>query len=321
MTAHDILPGAVPDPMVHRRETRHVVQRRLDVHREPLTPCFGLRITGVDLTALDAGQEQAIIDAGNRAGVVHIPGQNLSEREQLDFTALFGPIRVLRVNKARRSKAQAGVVEISNVDAAGRVVSPDAEILRFSRGNLLWHSDYSYTRERAAQSILHALEAARTGGETEWASTEAAYTALPEAEKARLGRLTATHDRFHSRIKSGYTDFSEEEYRLTPPVRHPLVITHPVTRRKALLVGSHVSGIDGMSEAECETLVAELVAHCTQTRFVFSHRWTPGDVVIWDNRSTLHRGRLADPTERRVMRRTAVFPPGVKPVPEPELAS
>ena len=139
MTAHDVPPGAVPDPMVHRRETRHVVRRRLDVHREPLTPCFGLRITGVDLTALDAGQEQAIIDAGNRAGVVHIPGQNLSEREQLDFTALFGPIRVLRVNKARRSKAQAGVVEISNVDAAGRVVLPQPLRKRFhlTPGSLL----------------------------------------------------------------------------------------------------------------------------------------------------------------------------------------
>ncbi|MYI68460.1 MAG: TauD/TfdA family dioxygenase [Boseongicola sp. SB0673_bin_14] len=96
--------------------------------------------------------------------------------------------------------------------------------------------------------------------------------------------------------------------------------THPVTGRKALLLGSHVSAIEGMNEAETEALVAELTAHCCQPEFVYSHVWTPGDIIVWDNRSTLHRGRPADPTERRVMRRTAVFGEGVE-GPEVQVAS
>ncbi len=273
---------------------------------ETLKPLFGRRIEGIDARALLPGQRDAVVEAGNRNGVVHIPGQNLSEEEQLTFTEIFGTIRVLRLNRHRKSQRPPGIVEISNVDADGNILSPDADMLRFSKGNQLWQSDYSYTQDWAAQSVLYAIEAVSDGGETEFASTEAAYDALPEAEKARLGRLTATHDRFRSRIKSGYTDFADQDYWLTLPVQHPMVTTHPVTGRKALLVGSHVSAIEGMSEASCEALVGELITHCTQPQFVYTHRWTPGDIVIWDNRSTLHRGRPADPMERRVMRRTAV---------------
>ncbi|MDE0345309.1 MAG: TauD/TfdA family dioxygenase [Boseongicola sp.] len=286
----------------------------------PLARAFGLRVEGVDVRNLSDSERGEIIRAGNAAGVVHIPGQSLSEAEQLEFTRLYGRVRVLRVNRARNSQRPPGIVEISNVDADGNIVPPGNDMIRFSKGNMMWHSDYSYTADWAAQSILHALEAASEGGETEWASTEAAYDALPEAEKARLSRLTATHDRFHSRIKNGFTDFTEEDYKLTPPVLHPLVTTHPVTGRKALLLGSHVSAIEGMNEAETEALVAELTAHCCQPEFVYSHVWTPGDIIVWDNRSTLHRGRPADPTERRVMRRTAVFGEGVE-GPEVQVAS
>ncbi len=277
-----------------------------------LHPAFGLKIEDVNVKSLSHAERDEIIKAGNTAGIVHIPGQSLSEQEQLDFTSIFGRIRILRVNRARDSKRPPGIVEISNIDAEGKIVPPSNDMLRFSKGNMMWHSDYSYTADWAAQSILYALEAVRKGGETEWASTEAAYDALPQTEKDRLGMLTATHDRFHSRIKSGFTDFTEEDYKLTPPVPHPLVTTHPVTGRKSLLLGSHVSAIDGMTEAEAEALVAELTEFCEQPQFVYAHSWTPGDIIVWDNRSTLHRGRPANPTERRVMRRTAVFSPGVE---------
>ena len=278
----------------------------------PLTKAYGLRIEGVDVRRLSDAEREEIIRAGNMAGVLHIPGQALSEEEQLEFTRNYGRVRVLRLNRARNSQRPPGIVEISNVDAEGNVVPPTNDMMRFSRGNMMWHSDYSYTAERAAQSILYALEAVSVGGETEWASTEAAYDVLPDGEKVRLLKLTATHDRFHSRIKSGFTEFTEEDYRLTPPVSHPLVTTHPVTGRKSLLLGSHVSAIDGMTEAEAMTLAAELIEHCTQPEFVYTHSWTQRDIVVWDNRSTLHRGRPADPSERRVMRRTAVFSEGVE---------
>lgn len=276
---------------------------------QTLTSLFGLQLNGIDLRSLSPSDQQTVINAGNRNGVVYIPKQHLSEKEQLAFTELFGTIRVLRANRHRKSMRPPGIVEISNVDPKGNIIPPDDAMLRFSNGNQLWHSDYSYTKDWAAQSILYALDAVTDGGETEFANTEAAYDALPVAEKARLSRLIATHDQFQSRIKTGYTDFTEEEYQLSPPVEHPLITTHPITGRKALLIGSHVSAINGMSREASETLLAELVAHSTQPQFVYSHRWTRGDVVIWDNRNTLHRGRPADPKERRVMRRTAVKKP------------
>ncbi len=272
---------------------------------EPLAETFGVRISGVDVRRLTEAERDRLVDAANTSGVVHVPDQSLTDEEQIAFTETFGPLRLLRVNKARASKRPPGIVEISNVDADGNLIPPDSDVLRFSKGNRLWHSDYSYTAEHAAQSVLYAEEAAESGGETEFADMAAAHDALPPEEQRRLATMTATHDRFHSRIKSGFTDFTAEDYARTPPAKHPLVSVHPVTGRRSLLIGSHVSAIDGMSEPETESLVAELLAHATQPRFVYRHRWSPGDVIVWDNRSTLHRGRPADPSERRVMRRTA----------------
>ncbi|MYI68461.1 MAG: TauD/TfdA family dioxygenase [Boseongicola sp. SB0673_bin_14] len=130
----------------------------------PLARAFGLRVEGVDVRNLSDSERGEIIRAGNAAGVVHIPEQSLSEAEQLEFTRLYGRVRVLRVNRARNSQRPPGIVEISNVDADGNIVPPGNDMIRFSKGNMMWHSDYSYTADWAAQSILHALEAASEGG-------------------------------------------------------------------------------------------------------------------------------------------------------------
>lgn len=279
---------------------------------DPLMPSFGVKITGVDVNSLTAGQAEAILEAGNTQGIVLIPGQSLTDAQQLEFTGLFGKVRVLRLNKHRASKRPPGIVEISNVDAQGNLVMPDNPMVHFSKGNQLWHSDYSYTPQWAAQSFLYAEEAVDGGGETEFADMASACEALPEREQANLERLVATHDRFHSRIKSGYTDFTQAERDASPPGRRTLVTAHPVTGRKVICIGSHVSAIDGMTSEQTEALVGQLLAHATQPQFVYTHQWRPGDLILWDNRSTLHRGRPADPTQRRVMRRTAVHNPATQ---------
>ncbi len=278
---------------------------------EPLTDGFGLRITGVDVTALSDDQRDCIVEASNREGVLHLPGQTLTDAEQLAFTGLFGEVRTLRANRHRASKRPPGIVEISNVDADGNLMEPDAKTLQFSKGNRLWHSDYSYTQERAAQSLLYAEEAVNEGGETEFADMQGAYDALPEREKQRLEGLVGVHDRFHSRLRSGYTDFTEEERAAAGSAKHPLISVHPVTGRRSILIGSHVSAIIGMDDGAAEALLSGLLQHATQPQFVYRHTWAPGDLIIWDNRSTLHRGRPADPGQRRVMRRTAVHDPAV----------
>ena len=198
----------------------------------PLTGSFGVRITGVDVRRLAPREHAARIDAANRSGVVHIPDQILSDTEQLAFTELFGPIRILRVNHARTSKRPPGIVENPDVDAEGKLIPPDSQVLRFSKGNRLWHLDHSYTERHAAQPILFAEEAVSKGGETEFADMAAAHDALPATVQQRLAGLTAGHDRFQFRIKSGFMDFTAEEYARSPPVAHPLVSIHPTTGRK-----------------------------------------------------------------------------------------
>lgn len=273
---------------------------------EQLTEVFGVKITGIDVMSMSGEERQAILVLANSAGVVLLPGQDLTQQDQLRFTQTFGPVRILEANPGKKVTTLPGIVGISNLDANGNPVAPDAKAMRFSKANMLWHSDYSYTQDWSAQSMLYAEQAVSSGGETEFASSEAAYLALPEEDKARFQGMTAVHDLLLARRREGFGDFNDEDRARLPPARHPLVPRHPVTGKKSLLLGSHLCGVDGMTQEESDQLITELTAFATQPKFVYSHRWTPGDLLIWDNRSTLHRGRPADPGEPRVMRRTAV---------------
>ncbi len=177
----------------------------------------------------------------------------------------------------------------------------------FQLGNRLWHTDSSFKRLPARASLLYARSVAPIGGHTEFADERAAYDALPEAMKRRLAGLVAEHSIFTSRARLGFTNFSDEERQAMPPVPQVVVRTIPELGRKSLYLASHAGRILGLPEAEGRALIEELVAHATQRQFVYTHRWRVHDLVVWDNRCTMHRGTEFDDLRwrRDVQRATA----------------
>jgi alpha-ketoglutarate-dependent 2,4-dichlorophenoxyacetate dioxygenase len=182
----------------------------------------------------------------------------------------------------------------------------------------LWHTDLSFRQESATWSMLHAKVIPPPGGDTEFADTRAAYDALPYAMKGRLEGLVAEHSLWHASAKRGGYVPTDEEQRSYPPARHRLVRRHPSSGRDALYVASHASHIIGMAIDEGQALLRELIEFATQPQFVYRHKWQVGDLVIWDNRATLHRGRPYDMTQRRELRRTTTE--DLAAVPEPMAA-
>lgn len=276
----------------------------------PLSETFAAELRGVDLRLpIDQQRLDALYDAFLRHGVVVLPGQALSIDQQLAFARLFGPLHSLPVKSldGRRIKT-AEIDDVSNLNSEGGLAGIDSEKVMFTMGNQLWHSDLSFCENPAHASMLHALEIAQDGGETEFCDLAAAYAALPQSMKSRLEGLVAEHSLAHSRILGGYdTARIDAILKLRPPSLQPLVRTHPETGETILFVGAHVSRIIGLAQDESKALIAELVAHATQPRFVFQHRWAVHDLVIWDNRRTLHRGRPYDAgATRRVMHRATV---------------
>jgi alpha-ketoglutarate-dependent 2,4-dichlorophenoxyacetate dioxygenase len=173
-------------------------------------------------------------------------------------------------------------------------------------GNRLWHTDSSFKRTPAKYSLLSVRAIPPTGGETQFSDLRAAYDALPEVMKKRIANLVAEHCIMWSRAKIGFSDFSDEERAALPPVPQVLVRTHPGSRRKTLYLASHAGAIRGMPLPEARMLLLDLMEHATQEKFVYTHQWRLGDLVIWDNRCTMHRARDFDPTIPRDMHRTTV---------------
>ena len=201
---------------------------------------------------------------------------------------------------------------ISNVDAEGKLIPPDSQRGMFSRANQLWHMDSSFKPTPAMVSLLYALELPTEGGETELASTRAAYAALPKATKERVQDLIAEHSLGHSRAKVSAEAMTEEQHRAMPPVLQALVRENPVNGAKALYLGSHVARIvdfDG-DNGDGTAFHDQLLAFAVQPRFVYRHAWQAGDSVIWDNRAVLHRGRPWNPAARRILHRTTVADEG-----------
>ena len=200
------------------------------------------------------------------------------------------------------------LVDISNLDENNKVLGAEDRRRMFALGNQLWHTNSSFKRVPGLYSLLHAHSVTPEGGETQFVDTRAAYDALPEKMKARIDKLVAEHSIFTSRAKLGFTEFSQAERDSLPPVHRPVVQVHPGSGRKALYLASHVSHIVGWPVPDGRMLIRELMEHATQTQFVYTHRWQVGDLVMWDNRCTLHRGRpYDDANERRDMRRATLL--------------
>ncbi len=276
---------------------------------EPLTPVFAGEARGIDLREpIDAATAAQIEAAMDRYGVLVFRRQNLDEDQQMDFTRWFGPLdrgfARVRPNPQHRFKTR-DLADLSNVDFNGDIVPPGHPKRVGSLANQLWHSDSSFQKPSAKFSILTIHSLPSWGGNTEFADMRAAYDALPQATKDEIKDLVVEHWALHSRINLlGDENYDAEQQSRVPAVKWPLVRVHPSSGRKSLFIGAHTRAIDGMTVPEARILLGELLEHATQPRFVYVHEWTLGDLVMWDNRCTLHRGRRYDLDEKRELRRS-----------------
>ena len=263
----------------------------------PVTDAFAAEVGDVDLSRpLGAGDLAAIRTAFDKYAVLIFPDQHLSTGQHLDFARHFGPLEISIA--AHRSDAKmrttAEIADVSNLNANNEIWSENGRQRMFQLGNRLWHSDSTFKRTPAYASLLYGRSIPPVGGHTEFADMRAAYEALPEATRRRIDSLIAEHSIFNSRAKLGFTDFSAEERAAMPPVPQVMVRTIPQTGRKCLYLASHAGRVIGMDEAEGRALIEDLMAHATQRQFVYTHRWRANDLVIWDNRQTMHRGTPFD---------------------------
>jgi alpha-ketoglutarate-dependent taurine dioxygenase len=268
----------------------------------PAGATLGATLTGVDLTALDEPTWRALEDAFHAHAVLIFPGQKLSAEQQTAFARRFGEIERLTKNPELEA------VPISNVRADGSLLGEDEEVVQILRGNEGWHTDSSYMPLSAKASLLSAHVVPSRDGQTEWADMRAAWDQLDPELRERIEGLSAYHSLYHSQAKLGHVarpgslaGFHEQG----APLR-PLVKRHAVTGRKALYIGRHAHDIPGLSRAESERLLEELLDFACRPPRLLRHDWQPGDLAVWDNRCVLHRARPYDYSEPRVMVHTRV---------------
>lgn len=264
---------------------------------------FFAEVRGPDLRAHLSDETVAEIrSAWMEHGVLVFPDQMLTDAQQVAFSLRFGPLEEDLIDPTKF------VANLGNLDEDGSLRDPASLKSRFLRANQLWHSDSAYFPAAAKLSFLNARRIApdMVGGETQWADMRAAFDELPDASRTAIEGKVVMHDMQTSRAKTGRL-LSPEERAKWPPVYHPMVRVHEETGRKALYVGSQATCIVGSGEAESQKLFAELMDFATQDRFVHTHRWRAGDLVVWDNRRVVHRQVAFDEAKYpRVVVRTTV---------------
>ena len=228
--------------------------------------------------------------------------QKLSKPEQAAFTEQFGELES-HVARQHDGSGTPIVHTVSNLDAEGKPSSNPT-----THGNYFWHTDKSYLAKPSLATLLHSIELPKRGGATQFANISLAYDALPEERKQAFTNLKVVHSWEANRRNTKNRPATEEEKRDRPPVTHPMIRTHPETGRKVLYIGIHTSHIIGMSMVESRTLLDELADFCAQDKFVYTHEWQPGDLVMWDNRTLLHRANAnyGMNKERRILHRTVI---------------
>lgn len=284
------------------------------VHISPVYDDFVAEATGFFVAeGLSDDIFQQLKTALDTYAVLVLPNQPVTEAQQLEFARRFGPLEtsvgasVYNADAPRRLE-NSELSDISNLDDKGSILSEGDVRRLINISNRLWHTDSSFKRIPSSVSMLAAQEIPPVGGATEFADMRAAWDALPEERRKPLESLIAEHDYFHSRSLTGF-DLSTvpQAWRdRQPPVPQVLVRTHPASRRKSLYLASHIKTIFGMAEEDAQALLDELMAFATRPQFVYRHRWRTHDIVIWDNRCTMHRGTEFDERYRRSMRRATV---------------
>ena len=279
----------------------------LSIHA--VTPDFVAEVGDVALNNVSHEDLAAIREAFTKYAVLVFPDQEFDDESQLAFARHFGPLEttVFMARKGHNLRLHQNMADVGNLDAENRILETNNRQRLYNLGNRLWHTDSSFKRLPAYCSMLHARSIPPIGGHTEFADMRAAYDALPEATKQRIAGLVAEHSIMTSRGKLGFKDFDENERQAFAPVPQVLVRRLQDSGRMSLYIASHAGAIRGMADDEARQLIDELTAHATQRQFVHAHRWREKDLVIWDNRCTMHRGmEFDDQRYKRDMRRATV---------------
>lgn len=271
----------------------------MPITTSPMTEGFAAEVGDLDLAApLTDGLVQEIREAFTRYAVLIFPGQQITVEQHLNFARIFGPLErsVATLMPGQKLRVREEIADVGNLTPDGQVWQKDYKHRLFQLGNRLWHTDSSFKTPTGYTSMLYCRSVAPIGGHTEFADLRAAWDALPQDQQEQALTLVGEHSLLHSRKRLGYTDFSEQERLAWAPVPRPLVRTLPESGRRTLYLASHVGRIQGMSDEAGAALLAELTAHATQRQFTYLHRWRVNDLVLWDNRCTMHRGTPFDDT-------------------------
>ena len=279
----------------------------MSVTTRALHPLFGVEALGVDVTRLDEAAFEEVVALFEEHSVLLFRGQLLSDEAQIGFSRRFGPLEITIRSIASQAATPIHVANLSNVDAEGRLIPTGDKRNLYNAGNQMWHTDSSFKKVPAHASLLSAREVPPEGGETQFASMRVAYARLPEDTRAFLEDKVAVHSFVYSRGLVDDALMPPDHAAQVPPVRQAMVRANPVHGRKAFYVGSHACEIEGLPTAGARALLRELREAATRSDLVYTHRWRVGDLVMWDNRCMLHRGRPWDESRhRRVMHRTTV---------------
>jgi alpha-ketoglutarate-dependent 2,4-dichlorophenoxyacetate dioxygenase len=276
----------------------------------PLHPLFAAEVVGLDLTAppntLPLSELKAAID--KYAVLVFRNPKPLTDDQHVAFSRLFGPVEVgatFKIQGDKKRITNPALVDVGNLDADGNIMKPDNRRMLFRKGDRLWHADMSFMQNRATYSLLLGHEIPPEGGDTLFCDMRAAYDALPQELRTMIDGLTVEHSIWHSRALAGFPEPTREELDSRPPAYHKMVHVHPSSRRKVLYLASHAARIVGWPDDLALGLIKNLIHFATTPEKVYSHKWQLGDLVMWDNLATMHRGSDFEDTKyRRDMRRT-----------------
>jgi alpha-ketoglutarate-dependent 2,4-dichlorophenoxyacetate dioxygenase len=278
---------------------------------KPIQPGFAGEVTGVDCGKALTASEVAALEAGmDQYAVLVLRDQPLTDQQQIDFTRHFGELEGYKtaghIRKQNDSRLGAGIADFSNLDKSGKIMSDQDRVWFFKLGDRLWHSDSSFRPIPAKYSLLSGRIIPTWGADTEFADMRAAYDALDDRTKREVEALVCEHSLMYSREAIGFVDLNEDEREAFRPVRQRLVRVHPVTGRKSLFLSAHAGTIVGWTIPEARMFLRDLTEFATKDRFVYTHAWRVNDLVIWDNRTTMHRARRFDRGEVRDVRRTTL---------------
>jgi alpha-ketoglutarate-dependent taurine dioxygenase len=286
--------------------TAHLTVRKLH-------PALGAEVRGIDMhRPLDPETARELQDAWMEHLVLVFPEQHVTDQEHVAFTRYFGEPEIFH-QKIIRSQRVKEIFRVSNVNEDGVLMPPDHPTVQQVALAQFWHTDSSYREIPCTGALLHGVEVSRTGGETQFTNMYQIYDSLPDTLKQQIHGRKAQHNFGHMHTQANLKPLTEEEKAVMPPVWQPMVRQHPVTGRKALYISPiYNDAVEGMTPEDSKRLIAELTAFAADPRFVYTHQWETDDVLMWDNRCTMHQVTPFDPRERRVMHRTTIV--GQEPV-------